>query len=33
MRPFLDSGATFLYFPVEWLLQKAVADLRAEMGL
>lgn len=32
LQAFRDSGATLLYFPVEWLLQKAVADLRKGLG-
>jgi 4-hydroxy-2-oxoheptanedioate aldolase len=32
LQAFRDSGATFLYFPVEWLLQKAVTDLRDALG-
>ena len=26
---FRELGATFLYYPVEWLLERALAELRA----
>ena len=29
LQSFKNSGATFLYFPIEWLLTKAVQDLSA----
>jgi 2-keto-3-deoxy-L-rhamnonate aldolase RhmA len=32
LQAFRDSGATFLYFPIEWLLTKAVQDLSKALG-
>ena len=32
LQAFRDSGATFLYFPIEWLLTKAVKDLSQALG-
>jgi len=31
LQAFKKSGATFLYFPIEWLLTKAVQDLSATL--
>lgn len=30
---FQAQGATFLYFPIEWLLERALGDLTARLGL
>ena len=32
LQEFRQSGATFLYFPIEWLLTKAVKDLSVALG-
>jgi 4-hydroxy-2-oxoheptanedioate aldolase len=32
LQAFQQSGATFLYFPIEWLLTKALKDLSAALG-
>jgi 2-keto-3-deoxy-L-rhamnonate aldolase RhmA len=32
LQAFRDAGATFLYFPIEWLLTQAVKDLTQALG-
>ena len=32
LQAFRDAGATLLYFPIEWLLSKAVKDLSQALG-
>lgn len=33
LEEFQARGATFLYFPIEWLLERALADLNSRLGL